>query len=137
MPAITWDQKLEVGIEVVDKQHRRWIGLFNDLIAALEAGNEEKVVRETVESLLEYTNYHFKTEEALMERAGYDEVELGFHRREHRVFTDQIVIFRDRLAYGFQKVTPEVVDYMRGWLVTHVTATDRGYITSIQDAGIA
>ena len=134
MAAIDWTARLETGIETIDKQHRRWVGMYNDLDSAVQEGREQQALGEVLEALVEYSSYHFRTEEALMEHAEYDAEELELHRREHRVFTDQIVLYRDRTAAGFQRVTPEVVAYLRDWLVTHITATDRGYIRAIKDA---
>ena len=136
MPLIEWGKELETGIRIIDKQHRQWVDLINDLGRAVEAGHEESVLRATVDALWEYTTYHFRTEEGLMERHGYDAEELALHRREHRVFTDQIEIFRDRIGSGFQKMTPRVIDYMYDWLVTHITASDRGYIQTLQNGGV-
>ena len=137
MPAITWGPKLEVGIENIDKQHRRWVELFNDLDEAVQAGQEQQALGEALEAYIEYSSYHFKTEEALMRQAGLDEEEYDFHRREHKVFRDQIAIYKDRHDAGFLKVTPQVTAYLREWLLAHVTGTDRGYIEPIKEAGIA
>ncbi len=137
MPAITWGPSLEVGIETIDKQHRRWVNLFNTLDEAVSAGREQAALAEALEAYLEYSEYHFKTEEALMRQAKLDEEEYDFHLREHKVFRDQIVIYRDRHAAGFLTVTPQVTAYLRQWLLAHVTGTDRGYIQPIMDAGLA
>jgi hemerythrin len=136
MDFITWSERLETGIQNIDKQHRRWVNLINDLHRAVAEGREQEGLREALDALVDYTQYHFRTEEALMKQAKYDEEEFELHCREHRVFTDQIVIFRDRLDVGFTKMSPEVTQYLRGWLVNHVTASDRGYIRPIKDAGL-
>ncbi len=132
MSAIAWDSRLELGIANIDKQHKRWVDLYNDLDAAIAEGKEEEAVRKTVDELVDYTTYHFRTEEALMRQAQYDEEEYELHVREHKVFTDQMIIFRDRLLVGFQRMSPEVVGYLRDWLVTHITGTDRCYQDSVK-----
>ncbi|MBW1880698.1 MAG: hemerythrin family protein [Deltaproteobacteria bacterium] len=137
MAAISWVPQLETGIEVIDKQHRRWVEIYNALDAAVQAGREEDALTKALTDLVEYSRYHFRTEEALMERASYDEEEFDLHRREHKVFTDQVVIYQDRATAGFQKLTPQVMAYLRDWLLAHVTGTDRGYITPLREAGIA
>jgi hemerythrin-like metal-binding protein len=136
MAAIIWAKQLEVGIPTIDKQHRRWVEMYNDLDRAVQEGREEDKLSETLEALIDYSHYHFKTEEALMQQNGFDEEEFALHRREHHVFSDQIVIYRDRFAAGFHKLTPEVVQTLRDWLVAHITGTDRGYIRTLQDAGV-
>lgn len=134
MPLITWGEKLETGIGVIDRQHQHWVGLINSLDQAMVDGRGLEQLVETLNALLEYTHSHFRTEEVLMERHGYEDLDL--HRREHRVFTDQVEIYRDRLELGQNILTVQVMQYMRQWLVTHVTGTDRGYISTLKDAGV-
>jgi hemerythrin-like metal-binding protein len=136
MAAIDWDTRLEVGIATIDKQHRRWVGMYNALDKAMQEGRDEDMLGKTLEALIEYSQYHFGTEEALMRQNDYDEEEFALHKREHRAFSDQIAIYRDRHDAGSRKITQEVVDTLRGWLVTHITASDRGYIRTLKDAGV-
>ncbi len=110
--------------------------MYNDLVGAMETEEEEAIVRETVESLATYTRYHFRTEEALMRRAGYDEEAFVSHCREHQAFTDQIAAFQDRLFDGSLGMSAELADSMGVWLTTHIQDTDPGYVTDIREAGI-
>ncbi len=134
MALITWGEKLETGLTVIDNQHKHWVGLINQLDQAMVEGRGLEQLVETLNALLEYTHSHFRTEEVLMERHGYED--LALHRREHRVFTDQVEIYRDRLELGQNILTVQVMQYMREWLVTHVTGTDRGYIGTLKEAGV-
>jgi hemerythrin-like metal-binding protein len=135
MTAITWGPQLETGIGIVDKQHKHWVDLFNALAASTEGDRKEEAILETLDALLDYSHSHFRTEEALMTRASYEGLEE--HRAAHKVFTDQIQIFRDRVELHEWTLSLEVLEYMRGWLVEHVTATDREYVPVLNAAGVA
>jgi hemerythrin-like metal-binding protein len=135
MALITWGPKLEIGIGIVDSQHRRLVDLINQLNEAIEGGRGVAVVGETLEGLIDYTHTHFRTEEDLLKEHNYEDYDL--HRREHRIFTDQIEIYRDRLDAGSLRISSEVMEYMRGWLLTHIGSSDRAYIRTLKDAGVA
>jgi hemerythrin-like metal-binding protein len=134
MPLITWGKKLEVGIGIIDSQHRRLVDLINQLDKATEEGRGNEVVGETLKGLIDYTHTHFRTEEDLLKEHDYEDYDL--HRREHRIFTDQIEIYRDRLNAGSLRISSNVMGYMRGWLLTHIGSSDRAYIRTLKDAGV-
>lgn len=134
MASITWGPQLETGIGVIDRQHQHWVDLFNELSAAVEQGRGEAEVGKTLDALLDYSVSHFRTEEGLMARHGYDDLER--HRAEHKIFTDQIRIFKERVELAQWSLSLEVLEYLRDWLVEHVTATDRGYIPTLSAAGL-
>lgn len=134
MASITWGPQLELGFKTIDEQHRSWTNIFNALDKAQRDGRDSDVLGQVLDRLLDYSFLHFKTEEGLMKEAGYED--LATHEREHRVFADQIAIFRDKHSAGSLSVTPAVVEFLRSWLILHITASDRGYITALRDAGI-
>jgi hemerythrin len=134
MAAITWGPQIELGIEKIDAQHKRLVELINELGQAMEEGRSADVMSATLVELVDYTHTHFRTEEVLLKEHGYEE--LPGHKREHRIFTDQIEIYRDRFESGFQSVTQALMDYLSGWLVTHITVSDRAYLPTLKDAGV-
>ncbi len=135
MALITWGPKLEIGIGIIDSQHRRLVDLINKLDEATEKGRGSDVVGETLEGLIDYTHTHFRTEQELLKEHNYEDYDL--HCREHRIFTDQIEIYRDRLDAGSLRISSNVMAYMRGWLLTHIGSSDRAYIRTLKDAGVA
>ena len=134
MALITWGPKLEIGIGIIDSQHQRFVGMINKLNDAIEEGRGGDLVGKTLEGLIDYTHTHFRTEEELLKEHGYEEYDL--HCREHRIFTDQIEIYQDRLNAGSLRITSDVMGYMRGWLLTHIGSSDRAYIRTLKDAGV-
>jgi hemerythrin-like metal-binding protein len=134
MALITWGPKLEIGIGIIDSQHRRLVNLINQLDEALEEGRGADVVGKTLEGLIDYTHTHFRTEQELLKEHDYEDYNL--HCREHRIFTDQIEIYRDRLDAGSLRISKDVMGYMRGWLLTHIGSSDRAYIGTLKNAGV-
>ena len=134
MPLITWGPKLEVGIGIIDSQHKRLVDLINKLDEATKEGRAAEAVGETLKGLIDYTHTHFTTEQELLKEHNYEDYKL--HCREHRIFTDQIEIYRDRLDAGSLKISNDVMGYMRGWLLTHIGSSDRAYIKTLKDAGV-
>ena len=134
MALITWGPKLEIGIEIIDSQHRRLVDLINELDEAIEGGRAGDVVGNTLQGLIDYTHTHFRTEQELLKKHEYEDFAL--HCREHRIFTDQIEIYRDRLDAGSLRISKDVMGYMRGWLLTHIGSSDRAYIKTLKDAGV-
>jgi len=134
MALITWGPKLEIGIEIIDSQHRRLVDLINELDEAIEGGRAADVVGNTLQGLIDYTHTHFRTEQDLLKKHDYEDFAL--HCREHRIFTDQIEIYQDRLNAGSLNLSGNVMSYMRGWLLTHIGSSDRAYTRTLKDAGV-
>jgi len=134
MQLITWGPKLEIGIGIIDSQHKRLVDLINKLDEATKEGRAAETVGETLKGLIDYTHTHFRTEQELLKEHNYEDYTL--HCREHRIFTDQIEIYRDRLDAGSLRLSDDVMGYMRGWLLTHIGSSDRAYIRTLKDAGV-
>ena len=134
MPLITWGPKLEIGIGIIDSQHRRLVDLINELHEAIQEGRGADLVGKTLNGLIDYTHTHFTTEQELLKEHNYEDYKL--HCREHRIFTDQIEIYRDRLDAGSLRISADVMEYMRGWMLTHIGSSDRAYMKTLKDAGV-
>jgi hemerythrin-like metal-binding protein len=134
MPLITWGPRLETGLEIIDSQHKRLVGIINDLNDALETGRSDEIMGAIFDELVAYTETHFGIEEKLMESHNYEDIED--HRREHRAFTDQIKMDRYNFSAGAWKFEKKLMDYLRGWLVNHIAASDQGYVPTLKQGGV-
>jgi hemerythrin len=132
MSPIPWDATLETGDAVVDHQHRAIHNLFNRLESADD--NEIEVMR-ALDFLTEHVLVHFATEEDLMAREEFPqalaEVHVAEHRRLSEGVRDYVIAFRTGELSG---VSP-IVEYLRGWLVSHVHACDRKLVNHIHARG--
>ncbi len=134
MPMITWGPKLELGLEVIDKQHHRLVDIINELHEAVDAGRSDEIMGGIFEELLDYTRTHFKQEERLLTTHEYDA--LTSHLKEHRIFTDQMQMYQDRFLAGSATVTLATTEYLKGWLLGHIAMSDRAYLPTLKAAGV-
>ena len=134
MPLITWGPRLETGIAIIDAQHKRLVDIINELNAAFEAGRSDEIMGAMFDELVAYTEMHFGVEEKLMASHDYEEIES--HRREHRVFTDQIKMDQYNFNAGAWKFDKRMMDYLRGWLVNHIAVSDQAYAPTLKGAGV-
>lgn len=125
MVLLRWSEKLSVGVDRLDREHRHWIDLFNQLHDATLAGEPCDVLDAVLGAVKEYTRTHFADEERLLEKHGYPL--LDNHRQLHQDFVREIEAWMDVHRAGNLQAALEVMDIMRDWLVHHIQRVDQAY----------
>ncbi len=137
MPELIWDESLSVGVELMDEQHRVLFQCINDLLNAMESpgGARERgvVLGDVIAHLLDYTNFHFRAEEALMEKYQYPDLDV--HKGEHKGFIDIVNKMSDAYASGDHYLSLSLLEFLVNWLKNHIMGTDRKYTPYIPEAG--
>ncbi|MFN3309093.1 MAG: bacteriohemerythrin, partial [Anaerolineales bacterium] len=67
MSLITWSDEFSVNIKEIDNQHRQLIEMVNQLQRAMKEGKGAAALNDILQRLIDYTDYHFSTEERMME----------------------------------------------------------------------
>ncbi|NFV81218.1 bacteriohemerythrin [Magnetospirillum aberrantis] len=137
MALLAWNEMYSVGHAMLDSDHRILINLLNQLHDAAETGQSREVVGTVVNVLAEYTEHHFRREEALMAAAGYPGLEA--HRAAHRDLEAKVRDLRDRWNAGDRSVVEEdVLEMLKKWLTEHILGADKSYepwVEGIADSG--
>lgn len=122
-----FDSRFLVGIEQIDREHRRLIEIAARVHDGLAASGADAIAaaRAAVAELLDYTATHFASEEALMAAAGYPELEA--HRQLHRRLISQARDMEMRAEFGEQHVPVELSQFLYKWLVDHIMANDKKF----------
>lgn len=129
MAHIEWNHDLEIGIGVIDGQHRRIVDYINTLDDVSRTPDRE-VVGRVIGDLVDYTYSHFAFEEALMEEAGYGL--LTIHQNTHKVFCERIDDFKKRFDDGADVAEP-LAELLRTWLINHIVQDDRSYAGLVKE----
>lgn len=123
MSLITWGPLLSVGHKDIDEQHQKLVGMLNRLNDALHGGQGDEGLRTILDELVQYTVYHFGTEEQLATAAGF---ELSVqHKAEHDQFVADIAAFKQKFDAGSATLSVEVMHFLRDWLSRHIMQTDK------------
>lgn len=123
MARIEWTGEMEIGIRVVDGQHRRIVDYINDLDAISGTGDRTTVAR-ILDDVIDYTFSHFAFEEALMEEAGYEF--LPVHQDTHQAFRARIDALKAEFDTG-RDVGGKLAELLGTWLINHIMHDDASY----------
>jgi len=130
MPIIHWTPDFSVGVSSLDTDHKVLISLINQLDDAIRAGEPRETVNRVLDALLDYTDYHFAREEALMRACGYPEIDA--HMRTHATLRAQVHDIRDRYRRNPESMhSREVLAFLKNWLTAHIVGRDRLYVPSM------
>jgi hemerythrin len=134
MPLITWTSAFSVGVAHIDEQHQKLVKLINDLHDAMRSGNGSGVVGPVLSSLIDYTVYHFSTEEQLFLKTRYPGAKE--HVIEHKALTQEVLNIKAKFDAGEPVITIDLMDFLRRWLSDHIKGMDKRYTAYFHSKGI-
>lgn len=126
MALIEWKDRMSVGVEALDQDHRRLIGLLNQLHDLVQGRACDSAPIDIVRDLIRYTEYHFDCEERLMRLGRYPAYEE--HVSMHRDIRRRIISFEQK----FREDPAEahllpLYDFLSDWLMRHILREDKKY----------
>ena len=117
---LIWTDSLRVGVDAIDKDHQVIISLLNQ-VPRLSV--DDPLLDVVIAELIDYTRYHFRREEAVMEVCGYPDLEQ--HRAGHRDLALQV---NDLASAWRRDRNPQTVHqlskFLREWWVGHIIKVD-------------
>jgi hemerythrin len=122
--SFAWSDDFLVGVPVIDEQHRRLVDLIAGFYAALaEKRPAKRALGELLAGLVDYTRYHFETEERLMADSQFPP--SSAHREQHAQFVQKVADLVDRFTRGQLVLSIEATSFLRDWLTNHILVSDK------------
>ena len=124
MPSIVWDESLSIGINLIDEQHKMLIERTNAISDAVEMKRGLEKIMQTLNFMIEYTEFHFSAEEKVMSENGYPK--LNEHHLLHEDFKTRL----NQMVQDFEEegatsdLSEEITSYLTSWLVNHIKGID-------------
>ena len=114
----------DTGIPEVDDQHKKLVGMINQLESAGALGSDavDHEMGLVLKKLVDYTQYHFESEERVMEEILF--VERKEHSVKHKDLIKRITIFLLKLKEKGEISLDELMNFLRDWLVDHIMYED-------------
>jgi hemerythrin len=135
---VQWHDSYSVGVKPIDEQHMELIRLTNKLFNSCMAGQNKtnKAFLDTVHEAVDYTRYHFGTEERMMERINYPH--YANHKKEHIGFVREVLIKVEDFNTGKMLAPLEFVYFLRDWVLHHIAVCDKrlgDYLMALRESG--
>lgn len=134
--------KYMTGIEMVDDEHRRLFEIIaetKDVIDSEFLADKYDHIMNLLNQLREYTEFHFKDEEVLMEKIGYPRLEV--QKRAHAAFVERLVEIDfkdlDNMDDNQQEYLLELIQFLISWLSNHILGEDKKIGDFIVKQGIS
>lgn len=126
MKTIPWNKRYELGVELIDKQHKQLFATINKLLTlGEEEEKKEWVCREGVKYLKNHVIEHFQDEEKYMRSIDYPN--LGIHKRLHDNFQNvtlpSLEAELEETNYSDEAMR-HFLGVSIGWLVAHTKTED-------------
>lgn len=123
MTYFQWSPEYEVGMDVIDYQHRRLVQLINDLHEYSQKQSfKEGLIEVIFQELAQYARYHFSVEEQLMEKVDY--INFGDHQRQHENFVKRLEEMWQEHNTHESDPGDRLLEFLKNWLRQHILKED-------------
>ena len=129
-----WDDKLNIGVQEIDDDHKQLVSLVNQLHRTMKEGGDAATLDAILKEAAEYTHLHFSREEQLMRRHNYPG--LVAQEAEHKLMVEQLLALAVRFKEGEFPVSMDIMAFARTWLTKHILGTDMKLKTFFADKQI-
>jgi hemerythrin len=119
---IGWKPFYSVGDAALDGEHKRLLGVIEELRVAVAAGDEQARVKDALDRLTEYTMSHFEHEEQALRQCGYPQFEA--HKKLHDAMRERTLAFQADVASVSGN---DLLNFMKSWWIRHIQNQDRAY----------
>ena len=121
-----WDDNFKTGIEIIDTQHYQLVSILNKLATNIAYEVDSETLNTIFDELIDYTLYHFKTEEALWHQYLPSSELEEEHHSIHQEFIDIVLNFKnEQHTRSFDELTKDILSFLARWLASHILETDR------------
>lgn len=134
MAMFAWDEKFSVNVKELNDHHKKLIDLVNELHEGMKVGKSKQIMSSILKKLIEYTQFHFSTEEKYFTKYTYPEQKA--HKSEHDKFVSKVLQFQQDFEKGNILASMDVMSFLKDWLVNHIQVSDKKYGPFLNEQGV-
>lgn len=121
---ISWQPGYNLGVEDIDFQHHYFLNLINRLADEFQRSDNQSFRILLVSELSAYARFHFISEENMMLRSGYPELEA--HKQHHRLLLDQLSAKQALLEVRrSDQAFEDILGFLVNWFMHHTSQEDK------------
>ena len=133
MTYIDWQPDYSVGVELIDEQHKHFIGILNKLYNKIQQSKTDALAP-TIKELVVYTKTHYATEEKYFTEFKYENTDE--HIAAHKALMAKVNEFLEDNGENHLIRSFELLEFLEDWLVGHLATMDKGYTHCFNQHGL-
>jgi len=122
---IEWEESYSVGVKIIDNQHKKFFDIINNLISVLGRRVTEGDIKEIIDGLIAYTEYHFATEEKYFKDFNFEGA--AEHIKQHQLFREKVAEIQKSFGDDLPGFAFGLADLLEDWLIDHIMTMDQQY----------
>lgn len=126
---IIWDKSNAIGVKPIDRQHEKFFGIINELLAlSQQKQTQRRDLEAIILQLVGYAQLHFSTEERFFKKSGYPgaKAQIQAHQQYQAKMTE-LISKLDNPRTNLFRLSEEVANFSVHWLTRHLLREDRRY----------
>jgi len=134
MPLLEWSEDLSTHVRDIDAQHKGLVDMANRLHDGMMREESKAFLQDILAETAQYAVEHFGTEERYMDAHGYPD--SAAHKAEHHAFVVKVQGIAADCSSGRCALSMDILNFLCGWLVTHISDTDKALGAYLNGRGV-
>ena len=128
---IVWKPEFNLGIPIIDEQHRGIVSTINSLHFGLQNYHSRDMLFPIIDMMYDYTYIHFKIEEYFLEKLDFPNAKK--HHELHLGLSGEL----DRMGRKsiLEKDPYQFMEFLKQWWIAHIRSEDlifRDFLMSLE-----
>ncbi|OON98060.1 MAG: hypothetical protein ATN36_01690 [Epulopiscium sp. Nele67-Bin005] len=123
---LKWKKKYEVGIPIIDEQHKQLFKIIDRAYKLLRRHSTDKYdeTLEILDELVAYSKMHFETEERIMKENNYPNFKE--HKASHDKFLMEVEEIITKAIHDVDdNMLRKILNILVEWLIGHIYGNDK------------
>jgi len=123
LPLIAWKPEFDLGIHIVDEQHRGILAIINTLHYEMQREQVDNVLVPVYIIIKEFTHIHFKVEEEFFDK--FDYPDKASHCALHAELMGALYRIGEKSLINNDP--NHFLDFLKNWWIHHICVKDREF----------
>jgi len=120
---IIWKPEYNLGIPIIDEQHRGIVTTINTLYFQMQHKHGESILKPVIAMINEYARLHFSLEEEFLKQINYPDFDN--HCELHRsLLADQARVANESLV---SHDPLKLMNFLKQWWIEHICEKDKAF----------
>ena len=135
MSTIIWNKmKHDVKVKLLNEQHQKLFDTLKELYGAMEDKSDKIALLRIINNLSLYIKQHLATEEALLEKYNYPDLEEQIE--QHKLFINKIEEFKKDFEDNKFMLYFDMAIFLKTWIANHIEEIDKKYADFLNSKGV-